>query len=119
LVNGNLVDRALLINGINQQFCGSGPDLGAIELGCSVGIKDNILSSKIRIYPIPNSGVFNLFAEENGNIRIFNSIGVELFDKNIESGNNLVNLKDKVTSGVYFVNFEGKGSSEVLKIVIE
>jgi hypothetical protein len=31
----------------------------------------------------------------------------------------LVNLKDKVTSGVYFVNFEGKGSSEVLKIVIE
>lgn len=119
LVNGNLVDRALLINGINQQFCGSGPDLGAIELGCSVGIKDNILSSKIRIYPIPNSGVFNLLAEENGNIRIFNSIGVELFDKNIESGNNLVNLKDKVTSGVYFVNFEGKGSSEVLKIVIE
>ncbi|MBK6338901.1 MAG: T9SS type A sorting domain-containing protein [Bacteroidetes bacterium] len=118
-VNGNLVDRALLINGINQQFCGNAPDLGAIELGCSVGIKDNILVSKIKVFPVPNCGVFNLLAEENGHIRIFNSIGVELFHKNIESGNNLINLKEKVSSGVYFIQFEGESSKETLKIVIE
>ncbi|MBK7505949.1 MAG: T9SS type A sorting domain-containing protein [Bacteroidetes bacterium] len=60
-----------------------------------------------------------MLAEENGHIRIFNSIGVELFHKNIESGNNLINLKEKVSSGVYFIQFEGESSKETLKIVIE
>ena len=116
--NGNLVDRALLINGINHNFCCSGPDLGAIELGCSVGIKDNSIASKIKVFPNPNNGNFNIISEEEGNINIFNSIGVELLNQLIKSGNTIIYLKERVSSGVYFVKFEGKLSKETLKIFI-
>ena len=95
---------------------------GAIELisnNLRSEVENKLVKSNIRIYPNPNDGKFNFETTIEGNVRIFNSLGLLIFETSVNEGNNEINFQRNIPSGVYFVRFEGEISKETLKIVIE
>lgn len=76
-----------------------------IIANCITGISENtVLENTISVHPNPSSSVFNLSAEEANNeqIRIYNALGSLVFEKRIETGNNVIDLSEE-KSGIYFI----------------
>lgn len=67
-----------------------------------------IVSEKnIRVFPNPNSGIFNLssdFYEKNIRYEIFNSYGQKILEGNVDNDENKLDLSSKLTSGSYFIS---------------
>jgi hypothetical protein len=97
-------------------------------ISCSpvVGIKESTyeFTSNINIMPNPNNGVFSLVftlpKEEKINIRIYNSLGIELSNNSLENvTNNVVNIdiSDR-PNGIYFVCITNGETKLVKKVIV-
>ena len=68
-------------------------------------------SKTITIYPNPTKDILNISAKKNTKIKIYNSIGALVFQKEVLKGNNIINIA-YLSKGVYYLktsdNFVGK-----------
>jgi hypothetical protein len=86
---------------------------------------DSHSSSGINVYPNPNEGVFTLMItspkEEKYNIRVFNNIGVPIFEmKNLDvvgTTSQTIDLSS-ATSGIYTIVIWNSNYSSVKKVVV-
>ncbi len=72
---------------------------GAIELisnNLRSEVENKLVKSNIRIYPNPNDGKFNFETTIEGNVRIFNSLGLLIFETSVNEGNNEINFQRKL-----------------------
>ena len=69
------------------------------------------------IYPNPCNGQFTvLLSEDNSNVTVFNALGQVVMQRNGVSESLQMELQGK---GLYFVQIQGAGKTEVLKMVVE
>ena len=112
-------------NGTNQEC-----NLGVIKLNLNsdieveiepnVGIVNITSSQSIKIYPNPNDGQFMIEPLDNNSlstVKIFNSIGRIVFEKDEINASTLVNLKEQ-GSGVYLISVETSSGVVVEKVVL-
>ena len=79
------------------------------------------LSSEIKVFPNPGSGVFNLMTSENATakISITSLNGEEVYNKEMNLVSNNLNALDvsDLPAGVYFLSVVTENSSQTIKIV--
>jgi PKD repeat protein len=79
-------------------------------------IKRDQLNADVNIYPNPNAGSFMIkLSEDNANIRIYNTAGMLVYQKNGASTTESVNVDGK---GVYLINIEIDGKTTTRKLII-
>ncbi|MNY03878.1 hypothetical protein D3C86_1365210 [compost metagenome] len=83
----------------------------------TVGLED-LTKNLFTLYPNPNNGTFKIVTEVRSTITITNAAGQLVATKSLESGEQIIELKD-VESGVYFVSAtDSNGQSTVQRISI-
>ena len=85
----------------------------------TIGVKENIITNKIYVYPNPNKGDFliNLGNLKNVNIKIFDLNGKTVFrENNIDKKTHRLQLNAK--KGIYIIEFRNKNILEKHKLVI-
>jgi hypothetical protein len=97
---------------------------GIAELTTSVtGIDDMSETDRIKIYPNPNHGIFNMVLNNNTSrsiVKVYNMTGQEIFNSALSAGNNNIILTGQL-AGIYFYRIiSGDGESQGSgKFVIE
>ncbi len=99
--------------------------LNVLDPSLTTGIQ-NVFdeNENYRIYPNPNSGLFNLsgFPEGSYNIVVFNMMGKQIYhsEKTIVDGKSAKEIElDAAANGVYFVKIQGENGVTIKKIMIE
>ncbi len=79
----------------------------------AVGIEENVSNPTISVAPNPSNGIFNVDFKNANSIKVFNALGVLVYDEKIEQateGTKAVDLSS-FSDGIYFINVSnGKGS---------
>jgi len=90
------------------------------------GLNTNKLNSKSDIYPNPYKGIFNVKIENiqpvNAELKIFNSIGLQLLNEQIHEANGVYNGQFDLSAfptGIYFLHIEGINGVINKQILIE
>jgi len=84
----------------------------------SVGIKNNVSSDAISIFPNPNNGVFTVKVSENeASMEVYSIIGENVYSSKVVKGNNTVDLSN-LAAGSYIVKVNNGGKSTAKRIVI-
>lgn len=68
----------------------------------------------IQIYPNPASNSTTIVVPKKGKIRVYNSIGEVMLERNAEVGKNQIDCSD-FASGIYFVSYE----NQLMQLVVE
>ena len=85
------------------------------------GVNDQELISTV-VYPNPTEGAFYLkfkAFENNGNLRIFNSVGQVVYTQTIAAGTSSLNSNINLKSGFYILSIENDKSVERHNLVVE
>jgi hypothetical protein len=86
-------------------------------VSCITSIKDNLVGSKVNIYPNPTEGVINIVtnSENLSKIRIYDLTGILVFESLLQPSLNSQQVKiNNLAQGLYFVHIENK-KGEVFK----
>ena len=81
---------------------------------------ENTRSNKIKVYPNPSNGNFNLLISDNSkltNINVYNTLGENVFNLKPENLTS-VDLR-RLNSGIYFIKITTENYSETKKIIIK
>ena len=81
--------------------------------------EEEISTPSVRIYPNPGHGQFHLDASgiaEGSTLKVSDLLGKEVLKKNIQEGENLINL-DGVPAGAYFFQFQGQNLNKIIKVI--
>lgn len=83
-----------------------------------VGIPENALSANVHLSPNPFYSLLNIETHNEKNIQfqLFNMMGKELLNENLESGKNQIDLS-YLQSGVYFAEIKSENFKVVKKII--
>ncbi len=85
----------------------------------ATGTDEKVLSSKIRIFPNPGSGIFELIGlPANSHLEIFNALGEKILDQKITAASQSINLKTH-PSGSYYLKIISQDGSTVIKNIIK
>ncbi|WP_136668977.1 T9SS type A sorting domain-containing protein [Flavobacterium sp. H122] len=93
-----------------------------IDSNCTatLGNNDFGLSEKIKIYPIPSRGYFNINSEIDLKANLYNQLGQKIKEIDITANSHLTISTEGLNSGLYFINGITEDNRSVSKkIVIE
>jgi alpha-L-arabinofuranosidase len=87
------------------------------------GIARNKNNTEIKIYPNPNTGIFNIHLK-NGvdqimHANIYNTLGQIIHSQIVYNGRNEINPLSAIATGVYFVTVGTKDNRKVERIVVK
>ncbi len=83
-----------------------------------VGIKTNIASDLVSIFPNPNAGVFTVKAtENNSSVAVYSIIGENVYSSSLVKGNNTIELTN-LAAGSYIVKINNGGTLVTKRVVI-
>jgi hypothetical protein len=90
------------------------------NLAAQVGIRTEVLSSDIRIFPNPANHILNITSTEQNitSIAIYNALGVEKFKSDRVTQKHAVNISE-YPAGVYFVKVADGNTTHLHKIIIK
>ncbi len=90
-----------------------------IEISGVIGIKENVNSKNVSLYPNPNNGSFTIDLISKSHITIINVLGETVLNQPMEIGKQNLDIQSQ-TAGVYFVIVtDAKGLSATQKIVVQ
>lgn len=84
---------------------------GSGEMGTSNLNKE----SRNKVYPIPNKGVFNIFAFEDDEVVLFDISGRKVYEAGVKKGEN--KIAPNISKGIYLLRF--KKSDDNIKVIID
>jgi hypothetical protein len=119
----NTEEVILTLTAAGNGVCEAATDEMLLTIKC-LGIDDNLISSKVSIFPNPNSGTFTIKIDSEivdpVNIRILNSLGKSVYSSdNVKLiNNNSLNVNINVDGGLYYLHIENDNYSIVKKIII-
>ncbi len=92
-------------------------------INCPLSINNNKIENYlddeiVNIYPNPTNGILKISSFNINSIQIFNSNGVLVRQKSIDSNSFILNL-DNLSNGLYFLKFNGKKGVIIRKILKE
>lgn len=106
----------------NSSFGCVGSSSFTVTVNACLGVKELSDDANISIAPNPNSGKFSVNVSaniENGEIRLVNLIGQEVYRQSVKQGYNEINTGN-LTKGVYYYNiYQNKEPVGKGKIIIE
>lgn len=83
-----------------------------------VGIKSNVASDVVSIFPNPNAGVFTVKAtENNSSVAVYSIIGENVYSSKLAKGNNSIDLTN-LAAGSYIVKVNNGGTLVTKRVVI-
>ncbi len=100
----------------NSSGCSSLKTLTVTVLPC-VGISETSLNESLKVYPNPNSGVFTFETPEAYEIKVYNSLGQEVYRASISAGTSLIDISQEA-KGVYLLEWSGKTTKGKVKLVL-
>lgn len=110
LVNGTTYHVSQTVNGCESART-------AVVAQTNLTVADNQFSSKLSVYPNPSNGVFNIEIEDNGSIQVYDLVGKQIMNKNIQSGNSTINLSS-FSQGIYFLKITNDlNQTKTVKII--
>ena len=83
------------------------------------GVEDQVLDGKLTAYAVRNVEI-HLVGEVGNNAvaTLYNGLGKVVLTKKLESGNlNIIGLPN-LSSGVYLLNIDDKGTSQTIKVMV-
>ena len=86
----------------------------------STGIEENASNPSITVAPNPSNGVFNVDFKNANSIKVFNALGVLVYNEKIEQateGTKEVDLSN-FSNGIYFINVSNEKGSINHKIIL-
>lgn len=91
------------------------------EFGCETGnntsVKGVEKGPEVSIFPNPNAGEFTITVENNAELRIINSFGQEVSQKELVQGSNGIALD--LPAGLYFASVKTGNHVTIQKVVVE
>ncbi len=120
----NAEEVILTLTAAGNGVCEATTDEMLLTIKC-LGIDDNLISSKVSIFPNPNSGIFTIKIDteivDPVNIRILNSLGKSVYSSdNVKLiNNNSLNVNIDVEGGLYYLHIENDNYSIVKKIIVQ
>jgi hypothetical protein len=109
-----------------QYYCGYSDQSTPLQLSGGSGCRtitgmseEEQWEKEIRLFPNPNSGVFNLQLQENSFVKIYSMSGTLIREMAFkENGNHLISMTE-LSQGIYIVKIENKSSSSFIKLIKE
>jgi hypothetical protein len=84
----------------------------------TVGIKSNVASDVVSVFPNPNAGVFTVKAtENNSSVAVYSIIGENVYSSKLAKGNNSIDLTN-LAAGSYIVKVNNGGTLVTKRVVI-
>ncbi len=75
------------------------------------------------VFPNPSNGVFTIQFDESRDdacvLRIYNSLGAEVFLQNVSKQNKVINVNTRLKPGIYFLNIHSPKGKTSQKIIIK
>jgi hypothetical protein len=105
----NMPDRSVEIQQ-NYTGCSS---ITQVEAACALGTKENELSD-IKIFPNPTNGTFEISGLESGTVRIIDSQGRTVKQRNLGQANYSIS---ELTSGIYFIKITSENYSVIKQLI--
>jgi len=85
-------------------------------------LSKNIEQNQFQIFPNPTTGIINISGLNVDNIEVYNVFGQKVYQKsftNSENNENLkIDLKNYVSTGIYFVNIQSKNKNFTSKLIV-
>jgi hypothetical protein len=104
--------------GTETNGCSDVAEIGVVVSACA-GIEESELAGHgIKIWPNPVAGELHIYSISKGNCRIMDLHGRVLLVKELNEGENVVNL-DKFAEGIYFVEIVGRKKQLTTKTIID
>ena len=103
--NDTILIRFVAINDYGNQFY-----LDNVNIkGQNIVFNKNLSTKNITLFPNPNNGSFNVITDHHAlGYEVFNAIGERVSQGKIDEYDKIINLSNKITSGIYFVVFKNK-----------
>ncbi|HTL83406.1 MAG TPA: T9SS type A sorting domain-containing protein, partial [Bacteroidia bacterium] len=92
----------------------------ALSVPCymTLGAEEEVETDNLNIMPNPSSGIFKFETNwTTGMISIFNSMGEQVLEKELDATNNVIDLSDQA-DGIYFVNVNSGKENFSRKIIL-
>jgi len=133
IATSSLIDKGVIIHGINDNFTGAAPDIGRYEQGDILGIKirekQNPILFDFNSYPNPFSAntIIHLkglwrnssATSDNAVLRIYNNSGKLIYSKNLKNEDELINWDAKNRcSGTYLATLNTQGMVYTNKMIL-
>jgi hypothetical protein len=75
--------------------------------------------TSVNIYPNPNNGLFTIDLTSDSELKVYDAIGKLIHSKRLKVGANVLDLKNKVETGIYIIEISNaKGNKSIHNIVI-
>ena len=113
--NDTILIRFVAINDYGNQFY-----LDNVNIkGQNIVFNENLSTKNITLFPNPNNGSFNVITDHHAlGYEVFNAIGERVSQGKIDEYDKIINLSNKITSGIYFVVFKNKEISIRKKVSV-
>ena len=114
------IDVGVLIPGINDNYSGNGPDIGAFESSFSASLSvSDYDEMSVHIYPVPVTDRlnFNGIESTNAEVEIFDILGKRVLSKNLK-GQNSISLSE-IKAGIYILKIKDNEKLKTIKIIVQ
>jgi len=123
------IETGLMLNEVSQDFFENNrdnlPDIGGHEYSEPLSIEQFDFQKNLKVYPNPNRGIFDIsyYSDylEDFSIKIFNELGVLVYNKKINKQNLQLTIKielDILPSGIYFIKIISSDNNMFFKKMI-
>ena len=117
------VTTSYTINGTNTLTSCSGQSILTVTVSSCVGVEELFVGEPVvKLLPNPNNGQFTLLLNtpiENGEVKIINALGQEIFKQNIKTGNNEINISNYAKGIYHYVILQEKQTVRSGKLLIQ
>jgi hypothetical protein len=113
--NSNIV---YTVTGTNTTNLCSSSNVVSVIVNACLGLTENKSDNEGYIYPNPSQGIFDCNVKEDNELRVFNQLGVLVYEAKLVLGENKIDLRH-LKSSLYFAHTQGKSSKVIYKIFKE
>jgi hypothetical protein len=113
--NSNIV---YTVTGTNTTNLCSSSKVVSVTVNPCLGIGENLNNNLLHVYPNPSQGIFNFVTSESSALKVFNEMGIMVYEIILAQGENKIDLQH-LKRGLYFAHTQSRSSKVIYKIFKE